>query len=143
MTTKKLIQRIKSEREHISDQAKDLGLIFNVNVTDEMTDTLVEMVNRINSRESAEGVLERLDSVMDKVNANRANMGAVINRLTHAIDNLSNVSMNTTASKGRIVDADFAQESARLSKSQILQQSAMNMVAQASRTMQNVLVLFQ
>ena len=48
MTTKKLIQRIKSEREHISDQAKDLGLIFNVNVTDEMTDTLVEMVNRIN-----------------------------------------------------------------------------------------------
>ncbi|PPR37210.1 MAG: hypothetical protein CFH30_01162, partial [Alphaproteobacteria bacterium MarineAlpha8_Bin1] len=47
------------------------------------------------------------------------------------------------ASKSRILDADFAKESSRLAKSQILQQSAMNMIAQASRTMQNVLVLFQ
>ena len=45
---------------------------------------------------------------MDKVNANRANMGAVINRLTHAIDNLSNVSTNQSASRSQIMDADYA-----------------------------------
>ena len=59
------------------------------------------------------------------------------------IDNLTNISQNQKASQSRILDADFAKESSRLAKSQILQQSAMNMIAQASRTMQNVLVLFQ
>jgi len=48
LNRKKLIQRLKSERNHIEHQAKDLGLIFNVKITDEMVDTLVEMVNRIN-----------------------------------------------------------------------------------------------
>ena len=81
------------------------------------------MNNRINSRENAEGVLERLDAVMDKVNANRANMGAVINRLTHAIDNLSNVSTNQSASRSQIMDADYAKASTELARSQILQQA--------------------
>ena len=52
------------------------------------------------------------------------------------------VGQGQRASKARIMDADFAVESSRLAKSQILQQSAMNMIAQASRQMQNVLVLF-
>ena len=60
---------------------------------------------------------------------------------------LSNIGVgsgiNTTELIKALVDADFAKESSRLAKSQILQQSAMNMIAQASRTMQNVLVLFQ
>jgi len=47
LNRKKLIQRLKSERNHIENQAKDLGLIFNVKVTNEMVDTLVEMVSRI------------------------------------------------------------------------------------------------
>ena len=51
---------------------------------------------------------------MDKVNANRADMGAVINRLTHAIDNLSNVSTNQSASRSRIMDADYAKASTEL-----------------------------
>ena len=48
MNRKKLIQRLKSERNHIENQAKDLGLIFNQRVSNEMVDTLVEMVSRIN-----------------------------------------------------------------------------------------------
>ena len=48
MNRKKLIQRLKSERNHIEHQAKDLGLIFNVKVTNEIVDTFVEMVSRIN-----------------------------------------------------------------------------------------------
>ena len=60
-----------------------------------------------------------------------------------AIDNLSNVALNTNASRGRIEDADFAKESARLTKAQILQQSAMAMIAQAGKAQQNVLQLLQ
>ena len=99
------------------------------------------MNNRINSRESAEGVLERLDAVMDKVNANRANMGAVINRLTHAIDNLSNVSTNQSASRSQIMDADYAKASTELARSQILQQAGTAILAQANASQQVVLQL--
>ena len=60
-----------------------------------------------------------------------------------AIDNLSNVALNTAAYRGRIQDADFAKESAELTKHQILQQSAMAMIAQAGKAQQNVLQLLQ
>ena len=73
----------------------------------------------------------------------RAKFGALMSRMNVVIDNLTTISQSQSASKSRILDADFAKESSRLAKSQILQQSAMNMIAQASRTMQNVLVLFQ
>ena len=82
-------------------------------VTGDVDDSLDQMINH-HGRESAEGVLERLDAVMDKVNANRANMGAVINRLTHAIDDLSNVSTNQSASRSQIMDADYAKTSTEL-----------------------------
>ena len=101
----------------------------------------INMKNRINSRESAEGVLERLDAVMDKVNANRANMGAVINGLTHAIDNLSNVSTNQSASRSQIMDADYAKASTELARSQILQQAGTAILAQANASQQVVLQL--
>ena len=66
-----------------------------------------------------------------------------MSRMEKAIDNLSNVALNTNASIGRIQDADFAKESARLTKAQILQQSAMAMIAQAGKAQQNVLQLLQ
>ena len=81
--------------------------------------------------------------VLDRINLERAKLGAIMSRMTKAIDNLSNVSMNTTESRGRIVDADFALESANLTRSQILQQSATAMIAQASRSMQTVLELLK
>ena len=56
-----------------------------------------------------------------------------MSRMEKAIDNLSNVALNTNASRGRIEDADFAKESARLTKAQILQQFAMAMIAQAEK----------
>ena len=87
--------------------------------------------------------LKVIDRALDRIHMERAKFGAIMSRMNVVIDNLTNVTQNQRASRARIVDADFALESARLSKSQILQQSAMNMVAQASRTMQNVLVLFQ
>ena len=87
--------------------------------------------------------LKVVDRALDRVHMERAKFGAIMSRMNVVVDNLTNVAQNQRASKARIMDADFAVESSRLAKSQILQQSAMNMIAQASRQMQNVLVLFQ
>ena len=112
-------------------------------VTGDVDLTLDQMTNRINTREGAEKVLANLDAVMDKVNKNRANMGAVINRLTHAIDNLSNVSTNQSASRSQIEDADYAKASTELARSQILQQAGTAILAQANASQQVVLQLLQ
>ncbi len=98
---------------------------------------------KLNSRNNAVDALVVLDKAMDRINLERAKLGAIMSRMTKAIDNLSNVSMNTTESRGRIVDADFALESANLTKAQILQQSATAMIAQASKSMQTVLELLR
>ncbi|OUT94876.1 MAG: flagellin, partial [Rhizobiales bacterium TMED29] len=64
-------------------------------------------------------------------------------RMEHTIDNLSNIVMNTQQSKGRISDADMAEESVNLSKAQILRQAATAMLAQANQSMQSVLDLLR
>ena len=97
----------------------------------------------VKTRQTATDTLVVIDKALDRINLERAKLGAIMSRMEKAIDNLSNVAMNTTASKGRIVDADFALESANLTRSQILQQSATAMIAQASKSMQTVLKLLQ
>ncbi len=96
---------------------------------------------RINTREGATAVLNMLDSAMDKVNATRATMGAVMNRLDHVINNLTNVSMNMSASRSQIEDADYASASTELAKTQIMQQAATAVLAQANTSQQSVLKL--
>ena len=95
------------------------------------------------TRQSSTDSLVVLDKAMDRINLERAKLGAIMSRMEKAVDNLSNVAMNTTASKGRIVDADFALESANLTRAQILQSSATAMIAQASKAMQTVLELLR
>ena len=97
----------------------------------------------VKTRQTATDTLVVIDKALDRINLERAKLGAIMSRMEKAIDNLSNVAMNTTASKGRIVDADFALESANLTRSQILQQSATAMIAQASKSMQTVLELLR
>ena len=96
---------------------------------------------RINTREGATAVLNMLDASMDKINATRATMGAVMNRLDHVINNLTNVSMNMSASRSQIEDADYAQASTELAKTQIMQQAATAVLAQANTSQQSVLKL--
>jgi flagellin len=96
---------------------------------------------RINTREGATAVLNLLDTAMDKVNATRATMGAVMNRLDHVVNNLTNVSMNMSASRSQIQDSDYAQASTDLAKSQIMQQAATAVLAQANTSQQSVLKL--
>jgi len=97
----------------------------------------------VKTRKSSINALRVLDRSLDRIHKERAKLGALMSRMEKAIDNLSNVSLNTSASRGRIEDADFAKESARLTKAQILQQSAMAMIAQAGKAQQNVLNLLQ
>ena len=75
--------------------------------------------------------------------AERASLGAIENRLDHTVNNLSNVVTNTSAAKGRIEDADFAAESTKLTRAQILAQASTSMLAQANQSKQNVLSLLQ
>jgi flagellin len=97
----------------------------------------------VSSRIKATDALIVIDKALDRINLERAKLGSIMSRMEKAIDNLSNVAMNTTASKGRIVDADFALESANLTRAQILQSSATAMIAQASKSMQTVLELLR
>ena len=96
---------------------------------------------RIHTRDGATAVLNLLDEAMDKVNATRATMGAVMNRLDHVINNLTNVSMNMSASRSQIEDADYAASSTELAKTQIMQQAATAVLAQANTSQQSVLKL--
>ena len=98
---------------------------------------------RINTREGASAVLTLLDDAMDKVNATRATMGAVMNRMQHVINNLSNVTTNLSASRSQIEDADYAAASTELAKTQIMQQAATAVLAQANTSQQTVLKLLQ
>jgi flagellin len=100
-------------------------------------------LNRIDNRTSAEAMLTKLDEVLDKVNGTRATMGAVMNRLEHVIDNLMNVSVNTEASRSQIQDADYAAASTELARTQIMQQAATAILAQANADQQGVLKLLQ
>jgi flagellin len=95
----------------------------------------------ISSLQGAQDVLKKLDVAMDKVNQTRATMGAVMNRLDHVINNLTNVSMNLSGSRSQIEDADYAAASTELAKTQIMQQASTAILAQANLSQQSVLKL--
>ena len=87
--------------------------------------------------------LTQLGFAIDKVNSHRATLGATINRLEYAADNLANVSQNTSASRSRVLDADYASETTELAKTQIIQQAATAMLSQANQQAQSVLALLK
>lgn len=97
----------------------------------------------IASADDATASLGFLDAAMTALNEKRANMGAVMNRLQHVIDNLINVSSNTTQSRSTIEDADYAKVSSAMARAQIIQQAATAVLAQANTSQQTVLKLLQ
>jgi flagellin len=92
---------------------------------------------------SANDVIMNANKSLDRIAATRATMGAVMNRLEHVIDNLTNVIMNSEASRSQIEDADYAQASTELAKTQIKQQAATAVLAQANLSSQMVLKLLE
>jgi flagellin len=91
----------------------------------------------------AQGSIELLDTAITRVDTFRSGLGARINRLTSAADNLSNVALNTSASRSQIEDTDYAKATTELAKSQIIQQAATAMLAQANQAPQSVLSLLR
>lgn len=91
----------------------------------------------------ASNTIDLVDKALKKISSSRANLGAVQNRLGSTISNLQNVSQNLSASNSRIQDADFAAETSKLSKAQILQQAGTSMLSQANSSTQSVLSLLQ
>ena len=114
------------------------------------TDTSAQTTNHntvgsidLKTVEGAARALAILDSALQMIDQQRSSMGALNNRLESTVDNLNNITVKTEASLSRIMDADFASETAELSKSQVLSQAATAMLAQANQQPQNVLRLLQ
>lgn len=97
----------------------------------------------VTTQASAGTAITAVDSALTRVAAIRADLGAIENRLNYTMDNLLNVSEKTEAARSRIEDADFALESARLAKAQVLQQAGTSMLTQANQMTQMVLDLIR
>jgi flagellin len=97
----------------------------------------------LQSSKAAMDVVKNVDAAMLKVGTQRSELGAISNRLTHTVSNMTNISTNLSAARGGIEDADFALETTNLAKNQILQQASTAMLAQANASKQNVLSLLQ
>jgi len=127
-----------------SDVADSAGSILDVAADTAVSSTadLVSAVD-IGTAQGAQDALDVIDSALAKVNSIRADLGAVQTRFELAINNLQTTSENLSAARSRIQDADFAAETANLTRSQILQQAGTAMLAQANALPQNVLSLLQ
>jgi flagellin len=92
---------------------------------------------------NANVAIERIDDALNNIATQRGNLGAIQNRLDSTISNLGSVAENLTAANSRILDADFASETAAMTKAQIMTQAGTAMLAQANQLPQTVLSLLQ
>jgi len=121
----------------LSAHIENMTLTITDKSNTELDDLTVETIA------DASRAVETLDKALEEISTNQAKLGAIENRLSHNIDNLSKGSMLTEQSVGRIMDADFAVETAELSKQQILSQAATSMLAQANVSKQGVIALLR
>ena len=122
-----------------------LGIRANT-LADDGADSFVVVhrgADNMQSSEAAKASVIAIDAAIKTVNTQRSELGAVSNRLSHTVSNMTNVSTNLSAARGGIEDADFALETTNLAKNQILQQASTAMLAQANASKQNVLSLLQ
>jgi flagellin len=115
----------------VSDVSVSRGIHADIAKTDVTTVTL------------ATAALSAIDTAITEINTARSTFGAGINRLEYAADNLANVSQNTSASRSRILDADYAAETTELARTQIIQQAGTAMLSQANHQAQSVLALLK
>lgn len=98
-------------------------------------------INDISTQASASAVMSLMSTAIDKISLLRSDFGAIQNRLESAVRNMENVDENITAARSRILDSDFATETANFTKAQIIQQAGTAMLAQANLSPQNVFSL--
>ena len=111
----------------------------------DVSDALYEDIadTEITDAASADAAIGEVDLALEAANSARSKIGSAINQLTYAADNMSNIAMNTAASRSRIEDTDYASASAELARTQIIQQAATAMLAQANQSPQSVLALLK
>ena len=119
-----------------------LGTISSTLTTDQLTGQTVSSID-LSSQTGSQAALSILDKAIDTITNSRANLGAYQNRFEAAISNLETTSTNLQASRSRILDTDYAKETTNLAKSQIVQQAATAMLAQANQSSQSVLALLK
>ena len=93
--------------------------------------------------DGAKKMLTAVDGALVRIDLERSDLGAVMSRMEHTINNLSNIVVNTKAARSRIQDADIAEETTEMTKAQVLSQAAQAMLAQANRTSQSIMTLLQ
>jgi flagellin len=112
--------------------------------TGSQTATLMDLTQiKISSEAGASDAISIIDAALDKVAQMRSDLGAIENRMDHTISNLMNIAEKTADSRSRLEDADFALESARLAKNQVLQQAGTSMLSQANQMSQMVMELLR
>jgi flagellin len=107
------------------------------------TDATLDKFIDITTADNAAVLVKQIDTAVTAAASERAKLGAYINRLEYAADNLANVAQNTDASRSRIEDADYADETSELARTQIISQASTAMLAQANQVKQSVLALLQ
>lgn len=100
-------------------------------------------VTTISTFAKSQAALGLIDSAVDIVNSARSSMGAIMNQMSYSSDNMLNISTNIAASRSTVMDTDYATASSQLSKTQIIQQAATAMLAQANQQPQSVLSLLK
>jgi len=107
------------------------------------TTAVTAVAGDLTTAANASTAVGALDTAMDAITTNRATYGAAMSRFAFAISNLQITGENQSAARGRIMDADFAAETANLARAQILQQAGTAMVAQANQIPNQVLTLLR
>lgn len=119
------------------------GQTISVVVTSMGTASLGVSTASISSTTFAANAIATLDTAMNSINSQRATLGASMNQMAYAADNLTNVSANTTTSRSTIMDTDYALATTQLAKNQIIQQAATAMLAQANQQPSAVMALLK
>ena len=101
------------------------------------------MAAQVITGNSQSTTLGYIDTAISRVASHRATLGAMVNRLEFAVDNLNNISTNTSVSRSRIMDTDYAEETSKLARTQIIQQAATAVLAQANQHQKMVLSLLE
>jgi len=109
-----------------------------------MTTTDLEISGlSVSTASGASSAIATIGDALDTINDQRATIGAAVNQLGYAADNLTNISANVTTSRSSIMDTDYALATTQLAKTQIIQQAATAMLAQANQQAQGVLALLK
>ena len=143
MTDFSWVPAVKLHSTFTVQAGKDIDQTITVDVAPMNTDGYNLDGLDIATFDTATDTLDKISSALEKINNQRAGLGAAINQMAYAADNLTNVSSNATQSRSTIMDTDYALATTQLAKTQIIQQAATAMLAQANQMPQSVMALLK